>query len=175
MAGESVAAAEYGSDEFESSIASDGESKSSGEETASIVKGTKLKKSADRAARRSSPFADPLKRRAVVAENSTVQGQPSSSSVSIRQAVYDEWRRSKEKRLAEQQRKEAAERIALEKTEKEEKEHFKVKCEKAVEDWHARKKEQSVKSCKRELRDKGRCPQFRDRGLYLALLPTSCR
>ena len=163
MAGESVAAAEYGSDEFESSIASDA-SKSSGEETASIFKGTKPKKSADRPARRSSPFTDPLKRRPVVAENSTVQGQ-ASGSASIRQAVYDEWRRSKEKRLATQQLKEAAERIALEKTEKEEKENFKVKCEKAVEDWHARKKEQSVKSRKRELRDKGRCTQFRDRGI----------
>ena len=165
MAGEGVPAAGYGSDEFESSIASE-VSTSSGQETEEVVKRTKPAKSPD-----ISPFADLDKKQRPPggdSKHSTVQGQ--TSSASIRQAVYNEWCRSKEKRLAEQQRNKAAERLAMEKTEKEEKENFKVKCKKAVEDWHARKKEQSVKLRKEELKDKGRCILYKDVCHYSRLL-----
>ena len=156
MAGESVPAAGYGSDEFESSIASE-VSQSSEEGAVSVAKGSKSRTFSGMPAKSSSlaTDSDMKKRLGGDTKKSTVQVQ--ASSASIRQAVYDEWCRSKEKHLAEQQRKKTAEKVALEKTVKEEKENYKVKCEKAVEDWLTRKKEQSVKSRKRELRDKGRC------------------
>ena len=156
MAGESVPAAGYGSDEFESSIASE-VSQSSEEGAVSVAKGSKPRTFSGMPAKSSSlaTDSDMKKRLGGDTKSSTVQVQ--ASSASIRQAVYSEWCRSKEKHLAEQQRKKTAEKVALEKTVKEEKENYKVKCEKAVEDWLTRKKEQSVKSRKRELRDKGRC------------------
>lgn len=168
MAGEGVSAAGYGSDEFESSIASE-VSTSSGQEAEEVVKRTKpatssdILPSADLGKKQRPPGGD--------SKHSTVQGQ--TSSASIRQAVYNEWCRSKEKRLAEQQRKEATERLAMEKIEKEEKENFKVKCKKAVEDWHARKKEQSVKLRKEELNDKGRCVLYEDVCMSLQWTVTS--
>lgn len=156
MAGESVPAAGYGSDEFESSIASE-VSQSSEEGAVSVAKGSKPRTFSGMPAKSSSLATDSDMRKRLGGDTKSSTVQVQASSASIRQAVYDEWCRSKEKHLAEQQRKKTAEKVALEKTVKEEKENYKVKCEKAVEDWLTRKKEQSVKSRKQELRDKGRC------------------
>ena len=161
MAGEGVPAG-YGSDEFESSIASEMSENSEEEAVSLTVKRSgnqsKETKTSGKSAKdnASSSQTDVKKQIGGGAKKSTVQGQ--TSSASMRQSVYNEWRRSKENRLAEQQRKETAERIALEKKEKEDKENYKGKCEKAVEDWKERKKEQIAKAQKEKLRDKGEWP-----------------
>lgn len=175
MAGEGVH--RYGSDEFESSIASE-MSDNSEEEGASVVtrsfsnqfKGTKTsERSSGKPAKgiATSSRTGVSKRTDGGTKKSIVQGQ--TSSASIRQAVYEEWRRSKENRLAEQQRTEA-ERMVLQKKEKEDKENYKVKCDKAVEDWRARKREQNMKAHKEKLGDKGECTVE----VQASLVPPSC-